>query len=51
MEQGLMNYRAGKLDDAIKVWEKIIVFAPQHQASQKAIQTAFVQLDQSEKDN
>jgi tetratricopeptide (TPR) repeat protein len=44
MEQGLIIYRAGRLNDAIEVWEKIMAFMPQHQASQNALQTAYVQL-------
>ncbi len=44
MEQGLIVYRAGQLDDAIEVWEQILAFDTQHQAGRKAIQTAKVQL-------
>lgn len=44
MERGLAAYRSGDLDQAIKTWQLIHVFAPQHQPSQKALQTAEVQL-------
>lgn len=44
MEQGLMEYRQGRLEDAINIWEKIAVFAPGHQASRNAIRTAYTQL-------
>jgi tetratricopeptide (TPR) repeat protein len=44
MEDGLLAYRAGNLGTAIGIWEKILLFQPQHEASQKAIHTANLQL-------
>jgi hypothetical protein len=44
LERGLAAYRSGDLDQAIRTWKLIHVFAPQHQASRKALQTAEVQL-------
>ncbi len=44
MENGLLSYRSGELDTAIGTWKKILVFQPQHEASQKAIHTANLQL-------
>lgn len=43
-EKGIIAYRAGNLEEAIKVWEKILIFYPHHQASQDSIQTAHIQL-------
>ena len=44
MEKGLSAYRIGNLNDAIEIWKQVLVFQPQHQASQNAIQTAYTQL-------
>jgi len=44
MENGIIAYRVGNLSQAIEEWKKISSFYPQHQASQKAIQTANIQL-------
>jgi hypothetical protein len=44
MEQGLVQYRQGRLSEAIGIWEKIKEFAPGHSASQNAIRTADIQL-------
>jgi hypothetical protein len=44
LERGLAAYRGGDLDQAIRTWKLIPVFAPRHQASRKALQTAEVQL-------
>lgn len=49
MERGLVAYRAGDLDQAISTWEKVHVFHPQHQASQKALETARIQRTNLEK--
>ncbi|HMA66753.1 MAG TPA: hypothetical protein VKO20_02945 [Desulfosalsimonadaceae bacterium] len=45
MEQGLTVYREGRLHHAIELWEKILAFAPHHQASRNAIRTAHTQLE------
>ncbi|MDX2480260.1 MAG: hypothetical protein QNK24_07975 [Desulfuromusa sp.] len=44
MERGLTAYRSGELNDAIGLWKRVLEFDPQHQASQKAIQTVSTQL-------
>lgn len=44
MEAGIIAYRTGNLNKAIEEWQRITSFHPRHQASQKAIQTANVQL-------
>jgi len=44
LEQGLVAYRNGNLEEAISRWEKIARFHPQHAASQRAIETTRVQL-------
>ena len=49
MEQGLTVYRKGQLHQAIQVWQKILAFAPQHEASQNAIRTAHIQLNNLKK--
>lgn len=49
MEQGLVSYRQGRLDDAIFIWNRILAFDPHHQASRNAIQTAETQQSNLEK--
>jgi len=44
MEEGLSAYRQERLEDAIEIWEKIIVFDPMHRAGRSAIETAERQL-------
>lgn len=44
MEQGLMEYRSGNLQNAIRIWKGILVFDDGHQDALKAIETATVQL-------
>ncbi|NIQ98022.1 MAG: hypothetical protein GWO11_05955 [Desulfuromonadales bacterium] len=44
MEQGLIAYRAGRLGEAIAVWQTILSFSPSHQPAIKAIRTARIQL-------
>ncbi len=43
MERGLVAYRGGDLEGAIKTWKMIQTFDPRHQASRKAMETAEVQ--------
>lgn len=43
MERGLVAYRGGDLDGAIKTWKMIHTFDPRHQASRKALETAEIQ--------
>jgi len=49
MDRGLVAYRGGDLDGAIRIWKMIIAFHPQHQASLKALKTAEVQRANLEK--
>lgn len=49
MERGLVAYRAGDLDGAIRMWKMIHTFSPRHQASLKALKTAEVQRANLEK--
>lgn len=49
MERGLVAYRAGDLDEAIRMWKTIRAFSPRHQASRKALETAEVQRANLEK--
>ena len=44
MESGLTAYRSGDLDQAIGIWKQIGGFCPGHTSSQRALQTAEVQL-------
>jgi len=44
MEQGLMEYRSGNLQNAIRIWKGILVFDAGDQEALKAIETATVQL-------
>jgi tetratricopeptide (TPR) repeat protein len=49
MERGLVAYRAGDLERAIRTWKTIHAFNPRHQASRKAMETAEVQRANLEK--
>lgn len=49
MERGLIAYRGGDLDGAIKAWKMIHAFSPRHQASLKALETAEIQRENLEK--
>jgi tetratricopeptide (TPR) repeat protein len=44
LETGLVQYRQGKLDEAISVWRKVIAFDPDNKEAKDAIATAAVQL-------
>ncbi len=44
MENGLMKYREEKLDDAIVIWKKALVFDPENTGIKNAIETATLQL-------
>jgi len=44
LEDGLVAYRAGSLEQAIDVWSKIRQFHPTYKASQQAIRTTRTQL-------
>lgn len=44
LELGLMEYRSGNLQNAIRIWKGILGFDAGHQEALKAIETATVQL-------
>lgn len=44
MESGLMKYREEKLDEAIAIWKKALVFDPENTGIKNAIETAALQL-------
>ncbi|HWR73773.1 MAG TPA: tetratricopeptide repeat protein [Nitrospirota bacterium] len=44
LETGLVQYRQGKLDQAISLWRKAITFDPDNKEAKDAISTATVQL-------
>jgi len=43
--RGLMEYRNGKLKEAIATWEKVLTFDPENEEVKKALQTARTQLE------
>jgi len=44
MEQGLEEYRRGRLENAIRKWKGLLTISPGHQEAKKALTTATVQL-------
>jgi hypothetical protein len=44
MEQGLEEYRRGRLESAIRKWRGLLTISPGHQEAKKSIDTATVQL-------
>jgi hypothetical protein len=44
MEQGLVEYRNGKLENAIMKWKDLLAINPDHQEAKKACDTATIQL-------
>ncbi len=44
MEQGLLAYRNGELEQALEIWDKINNFHPQYVASRRAVRTTRLQL-------
>jgi hypothetical protein len=44
LAQGVAEYRAGRLQNAVDIWKKILLFHPDHAAVRKAIQVTEVQL-------
>lgn len=44
LETGLVQYRQGKLDEAISLWRKVITLDPDNKEAKDAINTATVQL-------
>ena len=49
MKRGLVAYRAGKLPEAVVLWEKITLFSPEYSPSKVAIQTAKQQIENLER--
>ncbi len=45
MEQGMLRYREGELEEAIRIWKEILLFSPGDEGARKAIETATVQLE------
>ena len=45
MEQGLREYRRGKLEGAISKWKGLLAINPGHTEARKALETASVQLE------
>jgi len=44
MEQGLMEYRRGNMENAIRKWKELVAFDPGHHEAKKALETATAQL-------
>ena len=44
MEQGLQEYRQGKLESAIIKWKGLLTVIPNHKEARKALETASIQL-------
>lgn len=44
MEQGLEEYRRGRLESAIRKWKELLKISPGHQEARKALDTTTVQL-------
>lgn len=44
MEQGLEEYRRGKLESAIRKWKSLLAISPGHLEAKKALDTTMVQL-------
>jgi len=45
MEQGLEEYRRGRLENAIQKWKVLLAISPGHREAKKALDTATVQLE------
>jgi len=44
MEQGLEEYRRGRLENAIRKWKALLAISPGHQEAKRALDTTTVQL-------
>lgn len=44
MEQGLEEYRRGRLESAVSKWKEVLRFSPGHQEARKSIDTTAIQL-------
>lgn len=49
MDQGLEEYRRGKLENAISKWKGVLMINPAHQEARKSLDTATVQLQALQK--
>jgi tetratricopeptide (TPR) repeat protein len=49
MEQGLEDYRQGRLEAAIAHWRKILSYDPSHEEAAKSVKTATTQLENLKK--
>lgn len=49
MEQGLENYRQGRLEAAIAQWRQILAYDPSHEEAAKSVRTATTQLENLKK--
>jgi tetratricopeptide (TPR) repeat protein len=46
MEQGIEEYRHGRLDSAIRKWKSVLMIIPGHQQAKKSLDTATIQLQE-----
>jgi len=49
MEQGIVEYRRGRLESAIRKWKGVLTITPGHQQAKKSIDTATIQLQELKK--
>ena len=49
MEQGLADYREGRLKEAIATWRKILAYDPAHEEANRSVKTATTQLENLKK--
>lgn len=46
MEQGIEEYRHGRLESAIRKWKSVLMISPGHQQAKKSLDTATIQLQE-----
>jgi tetratricopeptide (TPR) repeat protein len=46
MEQGIEEYRHGRLESAIRKWKSVLTISPGHQQAKKSLDTATIQLQE-----
>jgi len=49
MEEGLADYREGRLEEAIATWRNILDYDPAHEEANKSVKTATTQLENLKK--
>jgi tetratricopeptide (TPR) repeat protein len=49
MEQGLAEYREGRIEEAIATWRKILAYDPAHEEANRSVKTATTQLENLKK--